>query len=116
MQPREPALPAHTSPPSGASQPLPNPTLWVITEPRAGLPMPEVRTQCVQLFEMPWTVGYQALLTMGFELSFPSPGDLPDSGIEPMSPESSALAGRLFTRPPGKLQASPIYLSIQLSI
>ena len=34
-------------------------------------------------------------------LPFPSPGDLPDSGIEPMSP---ALAGRFFTtEPPGKL-------------
>ena len=33
-------------------------------------------------------------------LPFPSPGDLPDSGIEPMSP---ALAGRFFTtKPPGK--------------
>ena len=34
-------------------------------------------------------------------LSFPSPGDLPDPGIEPVSP---ALAGRFFTtEPPGKL-------------
>ena len=33
-------------------------------------------------------------------LAFPPPGDLPDSGIEPMSPE---LAGRFFTTgPPGK--------------
>ena len=28
---------------------------------------------------------------------FPSPGDLSDSGIEPMSPVSSALAGGFFT-------------------
>ena len=35
-------------------------------------------------------------------LPFPSPGDLPDPGIEPMSP---ALAGRFFTtEPPGKPQ------------
>ena len=34
-------------------------------------------------------------------LPFPSPGDLPNPGIEPMSP---ALAGRFFTaEPPGKL-------------
>ena len=40
-----------------------------------------------------WTVAHQAPLSMGFlrqeyhsELSFPSPGDLPDSGIEPESP------------------------------
>ena len=32
---------------------------------------------------------------------FPSPGDLPDLGVEPESP---ALAGRFFTtEPPGKL-------------
>ena len=34
-------------------------------------------------------------------LPFPSPGDLPDPGIEPVSP---ALAGGFFTtEPPGKL-------------
>ena len=31
------------------------------------------------------------------ELPFPPPGDLPDPGIEPTSPESPALAGGLFT-------------------
>ena len=37
----------------------------------------------------------------GSGLPFSSPGDLPDPGIEPVSP---ALAGRLFknTEPPGK--------------
>ena len=47
----------------------------------------------VQLFATPWTVAYQASLSMGFSrqeywsgLPFPSPGDLPDPGIEPMSP------------------------------
>ena len=61
----------------------------------------------VQLFVTPWTVAHQALLSMAFPrqeywsgLSFPSPGDLPDSGIKPGSP---ALAGRFFTtEPPGK--------------
>ena len=40
----------------------------------------------------PWTVACQALLSMGFSrqkywsrLPFPSPGDLPDPGIEPRS-------------------------------
>ena len=40
----------------------------------------------------PWIVAYQAPLSMGFSrqeywsaLSFPSPGDLPDLGIEPRS-------------------------------
>ena len=46
----------------------------------------------------PWTVVLQDPLSMGFprkeywgELPFPSPGDLPDSGIKLVSP---ALAGR----------------------
>ena len=45
------------------------------------------------LFATPWTVAYQAPLSMGFsrqeywsELLFPSPGDLPNPGIEPESP------------------------------
>ena len=44
-------------------------------------------------FATPWTVAHQAPLSMGFSrqeywsgLPFPSPGDLPDSGIEPRSP------------------------------
>ena len=37
-------------------------------------------------------------------LPFPTPGDLPDPGIEPMSLVSPELAGRFFTiAPPGKL-------------
>ena len=47
---------------------------------------------CVRLFEAPWTVDSHAPLTMGFsrqeywsELSFTSPGDLPDPGMEPAS-------------------------------
>ena len=59
-------------------------------------------------FATPPTVGSQAPLSMGFPrqehwsgLPFPSIKDLPESGIEPMSPE---LAGRFFTmEPPGKL-------------
>ena len=51
---------------------------------------------CVQLFATPWTVAYQTP-SMGFSrqecwsgLPFPSPGDLPDPGIEPGSPASQA--------------------------
>ena len=48
----------------------------------------------VRLFGLtPWTVAYQAPLSMGFSrqeywsgLPFPSPGDLPNPGIEPGSP------------------------------
>ena len=59
---------------------------------------------CVQLFATPWTVAHQASLSMGFprqeywsELPFPSPGALPDPGIEPASLMSPALAGRFLT-------------------
>ena len=47
---------------------------------------------CVQLFVSPWTVACQAPLCMEFSrqeylsgLPFPSPGDLPDPGIESVS-------------------------------
>ena len=53
----------------------------------------------VRLFETPWTVAYQASLSMGFSrqeywsgLPFPSPGDLPDPGIEPGFPTLEADA------------------------
>ena len=55
----------------------------------------------------PWTVAYQAPLSMGFSrqenwsgLPFPFPGDRPDPGIEP---ESLAFqADSLVSEPPGK--------------
>ena len=54
----------------------------------------------VRLFVTPWTVACQAPLSIGFprqeywsSLPFPSPGDLPDPRIEPVSPVSPALAG-----------------------
>ena len=52
----------------------------------------------VRLFVTPWTVDHQAPLSMGFfrqeywsEFPFPSPGDLPNPGIEPVSPMSPEL-------------------------
>ena len=60
----------------------------------------------VQLFATLWTVARQAPLSIGFsrqeywsELPFPSPGDLPNPGIEPVSlrPPALAWAGRFFT-------------------
>ena len=52
----------------------------------------------------PWTAARQALLSMGFPrqehwsgLPVPSPGDLPEPGIEPAS---LALAGSFFTTEP----------------
>ena len=53
----------------------------------------------VQLFATPWTVAYQTHPSMGFsrqecwsQLPFPSPGDLPDPGIELRSPALQADA------------------------
>ena len=63
----------------------------------------------VQLFVTPWSVTYQAPLSMGFfrqeywnGLPFPSLEDLPDPGIEPGPPGLSADA--LPSEPPGKTQ------------
>ena len=59
---------------------------------------------------IPWTIACQAPLSMEFSrqeywsgMPFSSPGDLPDSGTEPMSLLSPALVGRfLITVLPGK--------------
>ena len=63
-----------------------------------------------QLCATLWTIALQAPLSTGFSrneywsgLLFPTPGDLPDPGIKPMSPVSPALAAGFFTtEPPGK--------------
>ena len=64
----------------------------------------------------PWTVARQAPLSMGFSrqeywsgLPFPSPGDLPNPGIKPLSFVSPTLA----RVPPGK---PDLYLLIILTI
>ena len=69
----------------------------------------------VRLFATPWTVACQAPLSMAFSrqeywsgLPFPSPGDLPDPGIEPWSP--ALEADTLTSEPPGKRCAYSRYL------
>ena len=59
----------------------------------------------VRLFATPWTVAYQAPLSMGFSrqqywsgVPFPSAMDLPDPGIEPGSP--ALYTGALPSEPP----------------
>ena len=59
---------------------------------------------CVQLSATLWTVDRQASVSMGFSrqeywsgLPFPSPGDLPHPGVEPVSLMSPALAGGFLT-------------------
>ena len=61
----------------------------------------------VRLFATLWTIARQAPLSMGFSrqeywsgLPFPSPGDLPNPGIESGSPALQADA--LSSEPPGK--------------
>ena len=63
----------------------------------------------IRLFVTPWTVrAHQAPPSMEFSrqeywsgLPFPSPGHLPDPGIEPRSPPLQA--DTLLSEPPGKL-------------
>ena len=65
----------------------------------------------------PWTVAHYAPLSMGFSreeywsgLPFPSPGTLPDPGMEPVSP---ALADKFCTtEPPVKSIYMYIYASV----
>ena len=60
---------------------------------------------CVQFLATPWTAAYQAPSSMGFSrqdywsgVPLPSPGDLPNPGIEPGSPTWQADA--LPSKPP----------------
>ena len=68
----------------------------------------------VCLFGTPWTIACQAPLSMEFfrqeywnGLSFPSPGDLPDPGIELASP---VWAGGFFTTAPPRKPYIYIYV------
>ena len=62
----------------------------------------------VRLFATSWIVAYQVSLSMGFSrqgywsgLPFPSPGDLPNPGIEPRSPtlQADAVASEPLGKP-----------------
>ena len=68
-------------------------------DPWPSSPLPSQWLSGIRLFVTPWTVAHRAPLSLGFSrqeywcgLPFPSPGDLPDPGMEPTSP-----AGRFFT-------------------
>ena len=61
-------------------------------------------SMCVQLCATPWTEVCKAPLSMGFSrreywngFPCPLPGDLPNPGMESVSPKSLALAGGFFT-------------------
>ena len=69
---------------------------------------------------IPQTVACQVPLSMEFsrqeywsELTFPTPGYLLDTGIEPMSPASPAVAGRFFiSDSPGKPHIKHTYFPL----
>ena len=72
-----------------------------------------IRAQLHLTLLIPWTIAHRAPLSMEFPrqeywswLPFPTPGDLPDTGIEPKSLVSPALAGRFFTTAPLLAQSS----------
>ena len=73
--------------------------------------------QVVSNSVIPWTVSRQAPLSMGFPrqkylsgLPFPPPRDLPNPGIEPMSP---ALVGEFFTTEPPRKPWYVNYTSVK---
>ena len=73
-----------------------------------------VAKSCLTL--TPWTVAHQAPLSMGFPrqeywigLPFPSPVDLPGSGIKPAPP---ALADRCFTAEPAGKEALLVFYTL----
>ena len=71
----------------------------ILSEPRFSVPSFVIYSlSCVWLFETPWTTDHQAPLSMRIPreeywrgLPFPPPGDIPDPGIEPVSPSSLPL-------------------------
>ena len=74
---------------------------------------------CVQLLANLWTVAHKSPLSMGSYrqeywsgLPFPSPGNLPNPGIKPVSPVSSTLQVHSL---PAELSGKPI-LSVTLSL
>ena len=86
----------------GAKVPQKGAPWWRIKEERK-----KVKLSRVRLFATLWTVAHQASPSMEFSrqeyrsgLPFPSPGDLPNPGIEPGS--STLEADALTSEPPGK--------------
>ena len=90
---------------------LPGDSPWT-EEPAAAKSLQSCPTLC-----LPIDCNHQAPLSMGFSsqeywsgLPCPSPGDLPNPGIKPMSLMSPALASSFLTEPPGKPYICNIYV------
>ena len=78
----------------------------------------------VQLCATPWTVAYQAPLSLGFSrqeywsgLPFPSPGDLLDPGIQLVSPalKADALPSKTPGKPYSSIFVSNLFNNFQLN-
>ena len=74
---------------------------------------------CIPLFVTTWTIACQSLSSMEFSrqeywsrLPFPSPGYLPDPGIEPASLLSPALTGAFLPLAPPGTQQGPAFLTL----
>ena len=61
---------------------------------------------CVQLFATPWTIQSMEFSRQEYWRLFPSPGDLPNPGIEPRSPTLQAYS--LPAEPQGKPKNSGV--------
>ena len=79
-----------------------------------------VAQSCLTLFATPWTVAFQAPLSVGFPrqeycsgLPFPSPGDLPGPGIKPVFP--SLASGFFTTEPPGKPKVENTWSKVKVT-
>ena len=77
----------------------------------------------VRLFVTPWAATPQAPLPLGLPHQehwsgwpFPSPGDLPDPGTEPVSPVAPAGAGSLPLSWPGSPQSLKARLVVSLGV
>ena len=126
-----PAMAGRSLPPVPPGKPVdentihPYAQLTLEKDPYVTIPKVKVKVKslsCVRLFVTPWTVAHQAPLSMGFSrqeywsgLPFPSPGHLPDPGIEPGSPALESDAST--SEPPGKPipKGTGIFVTISLN-
>ena len=95
----------HAGSPQGKEEPCGWRGTLSLRAPSGGSRNLQVWVSCVQLFATPWTVAHQATLSLGLSrqeswsgLPFPSPGDLPDPGLELGTP--AFRADSLPSEPP----------------
>ena len=103
----EAAVPVQVSPLFWTSLPFRSPPSTEYRVPCARQRMRMCAQRVVSDSATPWTVACRAPLSLEISreehrsgLPLPTPGDLPNPGIEPKSLASPALAGRFFTTVP----------------